>query len=157
MPDNFEIRIEGIEKLEKLGRDLKEAGDKELRREMLKTGQAIGKPVKENIRKHALSDLPRKGGLNVWVAKNAKTQTQVRLSGRNLGVRFRTKFKGSSDVAAINAGEVRHPLFGNKDHWYATKVTPGFAYRALDELAPEVRKQFLALVDDIAAKLEAKG
>lgn len=157
MPDNFEIRIEGIEKLEKLGRDLKEAGDKELRKEFMKAGQAIGKPVKENIRRHALTDLPRKGGLNVWVAKNAKTQTQVRLSGKNLGVRFKTKFKGSSDVAAINAGEVRHPLFGDKDHWYTTRVTPGFAYRALDELAPEIRKAFLALVDEIARKLEAKG
>ena len=111
MPGTYEVTVRGgVEQLAKLGRDLKDAGASDLRREMLRAGQRTTKPVKAAIKAHALSDLPHGGGLNVWVASNLKISTQVRLTGNNVGVRFKTKHpgrRGLSDLPAINDGRVR--------------------------------------------------
>ena len=157
---DVEFKDVGVDSMERLGKDLREAGAKDLRKELLKAGQQLTKPVKENIKEHALTDLPKRGNLNVWTSKRLKTTTQVRLAGKNVGVRFKTKHpgtKGLSDLPSINDGDVRHPLFGNTNRWYTTHVHPGFVTRAVDEMAPEIRKAFLGAVDEIAAKLRARG
>ena len=51
------------------------------------------------------------------------------------------KYKGnaSHNLAAINSGTLRHPLFGNRDYWYDTPVKPGFFTRPCQLTAPGIR------------------
>lgn len=149
----IDLKLAGIDDLAALGQALKDAGDKELRRELLRAGQRLTKPVKDNIKKHAVTDLPRRGGLNRWVESRLNIKTQVRLSGKNVGIRIVSAGKGTVDMRAINNGKVRHPLFGDRDHWYLTAVRPGFVARAIDEMADDVREEFLQAVADVAARL----
>lgn len=160
MPGSFEMQITGLDDVAKLAKDLKAAGNKDLPKEMRAAGKRIAEPAQEAIRQAALDTLPSKGGLNEWVAGRLKFSTLVRLSGSNVGIRIKTKHRGKtglSDLAAINRGRVRHPLYGNRDHWYLTQITPGFVGKALDDMADTAREEFLAAVDEVARKFAAGG
>lgn len=156
----FDVKITGADQMEKLGRDLRAAGAKTLRKEFMRAGRELGKPVADAFKAAALADLPKKGGLNEWVAKRMKTKTQIRLSGKNVGISFVTRHKGErglSDLKALNAGRVRYPLFGDRDHWYVHGVAPGFIFRAFDAMSEDVRNEFLAAVDRTTEQLRAEG
>lgn len=100
------------------------------RREVLKE---IRKEIKEplpQLRKAwkawALSNLPSRGGLNRWVAR-ARIQAKFSTSGRIVGVRvILTRKSGGGDKADLNRldseGRIRHPLYGNRQHWYPQTV-----------------------------------
>lgn len=151
-----------VNQLLQLGRDLKAAGDdgKGLKKELLKAGRDLKVPFKKAVMAAALDTLPKKGGLNEWVAGRIRVTASTRLTGKNVGIRFKTKHPGKtglSDLPAIDNGRVRHPLYGNTDHWYLSKVTPGFMGKALNEVGDDMRDEFLKAVDTIAARLAAGG
>jgi hypothetical protein len=156
----FDASIRGVEELEKLGRDLRAAGAKDLKKELMRSGRALKEPFKAALVAHALSDLPKRGGLNQWVAGKIKVTSSVRLSGKLLGVRMKSRHPGKdglSDLPAINTGRVRHPLFGDTDRWYLTQIPAGFVQKALDDMGDTIREEFLRAVDDVAARLRAGG
>lgn len=155
----FELRVKGADKMAQLGRDLKAAGDKELRKEILKAGRDTGKQAQEVVRQAALSDLPHGGGLNHWVAAGTKVTGQTRLAGKNVGLRLRMRHRtrqGLSDLPEINDGRLRHPVFGH-DVWVTQTIAPGFAWRAVDSIGDVLADEFLAAVDRVADKLAAGG
>jgi hypothetical protein len=160
VPGAFELRITGLDDVAKLSRDLKAAGQKDLQKEMREAGKRIAKPAEEAVRESARDVLPSKGGLNEWVAGRLRFKTLIRLSGKQVGIRIKTSHRGKtglSDLGAINRGRVRHPFYGDRDHWYLTEVTAGFVTKALDEMADTAREEFLKAVDEVARKFAAGG
>jgi hypothetical protein len=156
----FDLSITGLDDVAKLTRDLKAAGNTELKKEMREAAKRIAVPAQEAVRQAALDTLPTKGGLNEWVAGRLKFKSLVRLAGKNVGIRIKISHRGKtglSDLGAINRGRVRHPLYGNRDHWYLTQVPAGFVGKALDEMADTAREEFLAAVDEVARKFAAGG
>lgn len=156
---SFDVRIEGIEKMAQLGKDLREAGAKDLRKELLKAGRDTGKQAQEVVRQFAAEELPHAGGLNEWVSNRTKVTAQTKLAGKNVGLRLRMRHKsakGLSDLPAINNGRLRHPVFGN-DVWVLQLIPPGFAWRAVDSIGDVLTDEFLAAVDRVADKLAARG
>jgi hypothetical protein len=146
--------------LKKLAKDLKQAGNKDLRKELLQAGKRLKPAWKEAVTVRAISDLPSSGGLNAWVAGRLSVTSSTKLSGRDVGVLFRTKHRGKtglSDLPSINKGRVRHPLYGDRGHWYVTVVQAGFVNRALDDMGPEARKEFLLAVDAVIRTFAAGG
>jgi hypothetical protein len=155
----FDVRVQGIEKMAQLGKDLRAAGAKDLRKELLKAGRDAGKQAQAVVREHALSDLPVGGDLNQWVAARTKVTAQTKLAGKNVGLRLRMRHKsakGLSDLPAINDGRLRHPVFGHSV-WVLQSIAPGFAWRAVDEIGDVLADEFLAAVDRVADKLAAGG
>ncbi len=145
--------------MRQLAKDLKTAGNKDLRKELLRAGKDVGKNAQGEVRKHALTDLPHRKGLNVWVAARVKVTSQTKLTGRNVGVRLRMRHKGLNgltDLPAINDGRLRHPTFGD-DPWVLQPIVPGFAWRAVDEVADDLVAGFRTAVDEVARKLAAGG
>lgn len=149
----------GVDEMRQLGRDLKAAGDKELKKELMRAGRETGKSAQGEVRKHALTDLPHRKGLNVWVASRARVTASTRLTGKNVGLRLRIKHRGVNgltDLPAINDGRLRHPTFGDEP-WVLQGIVPGFANRAIDEVGDDLVAGFREAVDMVARKLAAGG
>jgi hypothetical protein len=77
--------------------------------------------------------------------------------GKNPSVRLTGKRKSKtgkqSDLAAIDKGRVRHPVFGNRKVWVVQQVRPGFFSRPTDAAAERVRHEVFAVIDDIDRRL----
>jgi hypothetical protein len=153
----FVIHVSGGEKLRTLARAVRLISDdhriiKNLRRRITEDV----KPIAKEIRASAVERLPEKGGLGAWVA-DAKITTRVDTAGSDAGVFVRigrNSEEKQSDIAAIDAGGVRHPLWGNRKHWYPQVVKPGFASSVLEgPLTDRVRESVLAAIDDAIAEV----
>lgn len=156
---NDNIVVTGADELESLGRQLKELGDKDLRRELFRGFSRATKPLKADVKRSALQSLPSGGGLNRWVA-DARLATRTRVSGKTVGVRIAgsrsNKQLRKSDLNAINRGRLRHPVFGNRKVWVTQEVKPGWFSEPLVAGADEVRRELVQVMDGIAERL-ARG
>ena len=58
--------------------------------------------------------------------------------------------KGKSvDLNALDAGRVRHPLFGNRRHWYQQSVPAGWFTRPMEANADNVQAELQSAVREI--------
>ncbi len=101
-------------------------------------------------------------GLRATMAKGIRTQIN---RGKNTtGIRVR-QAASDADVNRIGKaldrkGQVRHPLFGDKDHWYATKATNGKGWftetgeRRLPWIRRDVEKVLDAWVSRLASRID---
>lgn len=144
------IELRGADQLAALSKALKEAGDRGLQRELSKGIAKAVKPFREKVRENT-SVLPSSGGLAARAARN--TAPRVRRNAN--GVRMvATGKKGLKGLEELNAGTVRHPVFG-RGGWASQSVTPGFWDKAVEEMAPEIRKELEAAVQAIIQKIGA--
>lgn len=108
----------------------------EIRRELRKP--ALLADLRKRVRWNAVGVLPTRGGLNAWVAK-APLSIQFRDSGRTAGLRVKMsrkkgKGKGKAELERLDdAGAVRHPLFGDRRHWFAQQVASKFFSNVWDQ------------------------
>ncbi len=105
----------------------------EIRRELRKPLPELRKAVRANT-----SILP--GGLAAWVAK-LTISVRLRDTGRTAGIRLKLSRKaGDGDKAELDKldrhGRVRHPLYGNRGHWYDQAVPPGFFTKVWERFRP---------------------
>ena len=154
--------------------------EKDVKRELFKAVSSATKPVKAEIRESARRTLPRKGGLNEWVA-GAKVTTRQSYSGRNPGVTIkaeRDKFKSvsvggkrskkrlpgtfgkKSDLGAINRGRVMHPYYGRArkvegNGLYGPQmVRPGFFTDVMTGvMAQRAKREILTAMQQITNKV----
>lgn len=87
-------------------------------------------PLRTEVRASALAILPKRNGFAAWVAKAGIT-VRYKSSGRSTGFSLKiSRRAGDGDKADLlaldNTGSARHPLFGNRGHWYPQAVRPGF-------------------------------
>ena len=61
---------------------------------------------------------------------------------------------GQMDVASLNRGRLRHPLFGNRKHWYDQAVKPGFWDDAMKRGEGETRRLVVAALDAAIQRLK---
>jgi hypothetical protein len=156
------VRVVGDYQLSKVARDLKAAGDRELRKAMLKAARDATNTVKPEMHKAALSDLPKRGGLNAWMESGMKvtTRTITRVRGTESTITIRRPNprakSGQADVSAINRGRLRHPVFGHGPWVIDVRGKPvkQWADRVLDgPVARKARREFLAALDDLAGTI----
>jgi hypothetical protein len=108
-----------------------------------------------DIRAAARDRLPRKGGLNTYIADSAITtrvSTGVTVTGVMI-VGRRPKRGGGVDLEAINAGTVRHPVF-TTGTWMAQKVNPGFWDDVVAEHGSKVHAAMVGVMDDVRRQIE---
>lgn len=146
-----DLRVEGVERLERAARQLREAGDKDLRREMYRAIQRSTKPLRQKAKEAALRELPQRGGLNVWVA-SSRFSTKTRGGGRNPGVRI-TATKGKHNLKSLDEGKLRHPVFGNRNVWVSQPVPAGWFSKTIEDGADEVRKELVDAIEETLRKL----
>lgn len=129
-------------------------------------------PVPSAVQAEARSTLPKSGGANEWVAGSQfsvrtsistkaaagvslrMTQPNAEVSQKRARARAAGKnYKGSArhNLAAINAGVLRHPDFGNRESWSNTAVRPGFFDRPVKAAQPAVSVACMAALREVAA------
>jgi hypothetical protein len=147
--DDFEIR--GAEQFLKLSKALKHAGRTELRKELTNGMRRAAKPLIEASRKEALARLPRRGGFAEQVAREPQ-RVAVRTGARTAGVRI-VVGKSRGGARAANRGEIRHPVFGNRDVWVTQSVPKGWFDDAMKDGAPTIRRELEKAMNDVADKV----
>ncbi len=151
MPDLVDVSIEGADDLQRLAVRLKEAGRNDLRKELLAGIRKANKPIVAAIRDGIRERLPSRGGLADEVAR-ATISTRTKLTGRSVGVTM-LGTKGKSKLERLNRGILRHPLYGNRSHWYTQAVEPGWFDDSIREHLDVLRNNITDAMDAVADKL----
>lgn len=141
----------------------------ELRVELLRGLKKGAAPLIPLVHDAARAQLPHGGGLNEQVASQ-KVSVSVRTSAKTAGVRMTTR---APDTKMTDSGFVRHPIFARKTgpHAYEparghgkviwrTQPIPaaaGWWSKTLGESAPAVTPELLAVMEQISARIQAKG
>lgn len=154
----MDLSVKGANQLADLARDLKsEANGREIRRDLLKGIRDAAKPLaKEAAPKAAREGLPKKGGLNEYVA-SSKFAVRTRTSGKSAGVRIVGSKPPKHDLAAMDRGALRHKVYGH-DVWVHQSITPGWWTDGMSDevVLAAMRKEVLAVLDEVARRI-ARG
>jgi hypothetical protein len=145
-----EVEIRGADQLARLARQLREAGNKGLQREL---GQGINRalrPVKADLKQSALDTLPSAGGLAAKVAAS-RFRTRRRSSARVSGIRL----EAVNDYALglLDKGIVKHPVFG-RGKKVTQHIEPGWFSRPTLAAAPRVRFEIEQAMRSVARQIE---
>lgn len=165
------IRVSGEEQLRRLAHDLREAGDKDLRRELHRGFNRAVKPVKAAAKQGAATTLPKSGGLAARVV-GATYRTKV--SSRGSGAALKLVVTGKSgiarvdharqrivagrmDIYSMDRGLVRHPVYGNRHAWVGQRIRSGWFTRSTKKAAKAAQREALQVIEDVARELARKG
>lgn len=142
----------GANELAKVGKALKAAGDGDLRKELLAGIRGEVKKMIPDVQASARSSLPKSGGLadrvasQKWAARSSLASGKVSLVG-----------SGMKALRDIDAGRLRHPVFGNRSTWVQQRVAPGFFTKPLEDNLPAVRTEIEKVMRGIAARVERQA
>jgi hypothetical protein len=147
----------GAEDFAELSRQLRDAGETGLRRGLYKAISDAAEPLTREIQdvEHLKTYMPDRYAL---VLSHGLRVTISRRTGWLPGVRIRAKGSDKDrHVARLNAGILMHPLFGDREHWYAQTLgkgmKPGFFDDPAKESAPDIRDAILAAMHETALKI----
>ena len=150
--------------LEAIAFRLRRAGDEDLGRELTRAMRDAVAPVPGEIRAGLRPHLPDRyadilnADLDIKViARNSGGSTAdaaVAVYAQNTGP--------SRALRKLDAGILRHPLFGDKEHWYSHEgaahgMKPGWFTGSCEDAAPRVAAGLERALGDVADKAAGKG
>lgn len=145
-----ELRVDGADQLARVSRALKQA-DPLLSKELAAGIRQATEPLKKEAEAELAAVLPKRGGAAAAISADTKVLTQRRGRGRNPGVRLRSRSR--RNVRRMERGILRHPLFGNRDHWFNTIIKPGWFSRPITEGADDLRVELSRRLRIVADKI----
>jgi len=154
MPVEVTVTTRGAAELKRVAAAIKASGDENLSKELNKALSRAAKPLKKSARQGALQILPYRGGLAERVAGSRFTS---RVTKRGKGAGLTIVGTGQDNLTRMDAGTVRHPVFGNRNRWVTERINPGWFTKPLTLDAPKVAVELDAAIDTVAAKLEAEA
>lgn len=122
---------------------------KELKRAYGKRLRSMARPVLEEVLQEGAEPLPQGGGLAAHVVNAGR----ISVSQAGSGIRGVLSNKGVTLGRVDATGIVRHPLYGNRRHWFPTAVEAGTFSRAFERRADELRAEVAKAFDDLAKQL----
>ena len=143
--------------LEFVARNLKQAGETDLRKELQAAVTRAAQPVPEAIRGGLIPRLPNPyarvfgADLRVTVSK--------RYGARDPGVTVRATTRSGKrrKLRRLDDGALEHPLYGNRRFWFRQAVGPGWFTTPAREAAGRAREEILAALDRVSVKAARKG
>jgi len=112
------------------------------------------KPMVGAAKESARANLPKHGGLNVWVADGAKIAARNRVATTNtVGMRI-VATEGGARLEDMDKGKVRHPVYGNRKVWRDQDIQAGWFSKPLNAFAPMVAAEVLMAMDIIGRRIE---
>lgn len=143
---------DGAKKFAALAKALREAGDGQLQKELYSGINRAVKPLTAAVKKSTPQFLPRRYAFEL--AKSLRVKARNRRDGVTLLGAASTKRGKERDLASLNRGRLRHPLYGNRGFWYDQKVKPNWWDDPLLQGADEVREEIEQVLDGVARKIE---
>lgn len=159
------VRIEGGAKLRVVAAGIKAEGDKGLGKQMSAGLRKAAKPVEQSLRAEFAAVLPSRGGYRAVASKSQRFRTAVRSSARTGYFELTTFAEGKSqrrDIRALDAGRLRHPVFGRSRNtrrgrvpnpWAMTSISPGFFKRGTEKAGRLAEAEMRTVLDDFAGRL----
>ena len=141
-----DFSISGADDFRRLSKALKVAGRTDMRKQLHKGMKDAVKPLIPKARESARDRLPRTGGLNEVVAK-APIRPQVRTGRNAYGVRIVVGNRPGARGA--NRGKIRHPVFGDREHWEDQDVPPGWFDDVMEAGSPAIRKEVQSALERV--------
>lgn len=150
------VEIKGAEQLADLAKALREAGAKDLRRELDRAINRSVRPFRVAEQRSALDTLPSRGGL-AKRASRSKTASRRSTRGKAVGVKVVSIDKTLS-LYHLNQGIVRHRRKGKPpEQWTVQRTRPGFWDDAAEETGEGIRRELVKAMDDIARQIERRA
>lgn len=149
------LRLEGTDDLQRIADALAETGDKALINRVRKGLRDAGKPIGLRVLDRGADEMPHRKGLSDRIKETGRVSVNSALNGRvaNISVVLRTQ---GADLRAMNRGNLRHPVFGNRAVWTWQPVPSGSWSRAFEaergEATAAVLKAAQDALDDVARK-----
>jgi len=151
----MDVSISGAQQIHALAKRIKELGDAGLGREMARALTRAVDPIGKSINREAAAVAP--SGYEPVLTRSLQHRRSVRNSRAEASVRLTTSAKGKQDLRdlpSLNAGRLRHPVFGRRrSPWAVTAITSGFYDRGTEKAADAAEKQLLVVLDDFTQRL----
>jgi hypothetical protein len=150
---SVEITIRGAGELRRVAAQLR-AEQKALQANIVRGARRAVRPLERAIRAEVPAHMP--GGYTAVLAPALRITTSVRFAS-SPGIRIRVRAAGKvedRDVASLDAGVLRHPLFGNRGHWYAQGIRAGFVSGPARALADDVYRELNQVAEDVRQRIE---
>ncbi|MEW2474607.1 hypothetical protein AB0875_12530 [Micromonospora gifhornensis] len=162
----FQLTVTGGADLTVVRRQLRAAGDRRLSQQMARALQRAAKPLQPAVKASALAVLP--SGYGPLMSRSVRVRAAARERRGAASVHLTVTARGAvekRDVNRINAGVLRHPVFGRTrrlrrhaqhratskvNPWVAQRVRRGFVDRPADRLGPDVAREMQSVVDWVA-------
>lgn len=134
---------------------LLKVADKKVARATRKGLREAVKPIGDEVAREGAEKMPHKGGLSAYLAANAKPT--ISMTGSQAAIRLQGKSKRGKTIQtkALDAGQLRHPVWGRWRKATPTQEVPAGAYSnaflAKKDEAVEVVRQ---AVQDALSNLE---
>lgn len=151
---SLEVSIDGAATLHRVAAQMRAQGNKDLSKGMSAALSRATNPVRVSIDREAAAAMP--SGYVALLAGSLRHRTSRRASGNRAQVILTTFADGKKErreIRSLEAGALRHPLFGRKKRWYVTHIRPGFHKRGTENAMDDARDAMLQVVRDYAAKL----
>lgn len=150
-----DLTVVGAEELAKIGTALRRA-PKEIKREFYIGVSRAVKPLTMSVKQALPQFVP--DAYAAELAKSLKTKTRSR-SGSTPSVTListaKTKRGKVRNLAALNKGRLRKPLFGDRRFWFdqSSGVRPDFFAKPAQDNVDEVREELLRVFEDVAKQI----
>ena len=145
--------VEAASELESIARHLRRAGETELARELTRAMRDAAGQVPDKIQAGLKPHLP--DPYAAALDESLRLGVNVRTSGGNPGVSVTGTARRK--LRRLDAGLLTHPLYGDREHWFTQRVTPGWFTGPAEAAAPQVRAELERALEDTAAKAASKG
>jgi hypothetical protein len=148
--------VRGSREARAAARDLRKAAARDLTREIRSGMNDAVRTLQPLLVVSAVAVMPRGYGRVLAPAMRTRFVTKVQTASR-VGIFVTISAMGRRehrDVSSLNRGTLRHPLFGNRRHWYAQRVRPGFVDQPVQRLRPVVIREVDAACSRVAAQVE---
>ncbi|HEY3261366.1 MAG TPA: hypothetical protein VGJ95_14045 [Pseudonocardiaceae bacterium] len=159
-PVAIPLSVKGAQDLRELTQALKDAGAKDLQKELYRGINRAMKPLKEVARKAAREGLPKRGGLADTIARSKITTRRVVNKRRNM-YSVRLVATSGHDIRALDRGKLRWPVFPEEGSdrsewtWKKRDIKPGWWSEPLKRASGIPREEILQVMADVKRKLEA--
>lgn len=137
----------GAEEFKKAAQALNAAADKTLRREVYAGFRRAAKPLGIRVIASASEEMPHRGGLSMRIAASKMGQANS-TTGRNPSVTLNFRSAQGYDLAAMDKGMLRHPVFG-QSVWVTQPIRAGAFTRPFNAGADGVRKEMLTALRNV--------
>ena len=126
------------------------ADAKAMRRELYRGLNGATKPIRDAMVAEIPNALPRRGGLAARMQASVSSTTSAARGG--VSIRFRGR---GYDIRTLTSGQIRHPLFGNRLHWFAQTagVNPDAFTGEFDEQRPAALREVTNAMEEVARKV----
>lgn len=152
------FKVEGGDEMKKVAKALKQAGDKELSREFSRGMSRAVKPLMQMVKVSAPLFLPDRYAAELSASLRGRTKRRMGKNPRlELVGSARTKQGKKRDLASLNRGRLRHPLYGDRGHWFDQKVRKDWWTHPLISGAPIARREVERSMGEVAKKISRKA